>query len=130
MPRRYADAAARRARDREIQRLAANRRIGHDHAYLIMFGLPALRIALPLLAVAGGCAWLWFKVDHKFLAVVAGVAGLAMVVLYAASTIGATSPQSRAMANATGQRSRPVWWHGVGLAGVLLCAFAWMVMPR
>lgn len=130
MPRRYADPAARRARDREIQRLAANRRVGHDHAYLILYGAPIIKALAPLVAVAAGCAWLWFEVDHRLLATAAIVAGGAMLVLYTASTIGATGPQARQMARATGRRTRPVWWHGVGLAGLLLLGFAYEVMPR
>jgi hypothetical protein len=48
MARRYTNAAERRARDREIQRLAANRRVGHDHAYLILFWIPDVPIVFAM----------------------------------------------------------------------------------
>jgi hypothetical protein len=130
MPRRYANAQARRDRDREIQRLAANRRIGHDHAYLIVFGMPILRVLVPLLGIALAAAWMWFYVDHKLIGMVAAVGGIAMVLAYAANLIGTGGTTRKNMALATGRRVRPLWWHGVGAAGVVLLALAYVAVPR
>jgi hypothetical protein len=128
MPRRYTSDADRRARDREIQRLAANRRVGHDHAYLILFG-PAMARGVGLLLLAAFAVWLWFEVDHKVIAFAAAAMGVALLVLYAASTIASTGNNARMMARATGRSPRPFWWHGVGLAGVVLLALAYVVLP-
>ena len=128
MARRHTTAAERRARDREIQRLAANRRVGHDHAYLILFG-PAIARGFGLLALVAGAAAMWHYVDHRLIGLVSAVAGIGMVVLYAANTIGASTTQAKQMALATGRRTRPLWWHGVGAAGVVLLALAYVAVP-
>jgi len=128
MARRYAGAADRRARDREIQRLAANRRVGHDHAYLILFG-PAMARGVGLLLLVAGAVWLWFNVSHRAIGFVAAAVGGTLLVLYAASTIAASSPSARGMVKATGQ-GRPAWWHGIGLAGAVLLVLAFVVIPR
>jgi hypothetical protein len=130
MARRYTSAAERHDRDREIQRLAANRRIGHDHAYLIVYGVPILRVLVPLALATGVAALLWWKVDHKLIGLVAAAAGGFLLLAYVASTIGATGPQARQMARATGRPARPFWWHGVGLAGAVLLVLAFAVIPR
>jgi hypothetical protein len=130
MARRYASDADRRARDREIQRLAANRRVGHDHAYLILYGLPTLRVIVPLVLLAAGAVWVWFNIDHKLIGFVAVLAGGTMVLLYGVNTYAATGPQARQMSRATGRPTRPAWWHAVGLAGAVLLALAYVVTPR
>jgi hypothetical protein len=130
MARRYTNAAERRARDREIQRLAANRRIGNDHAYLIVYGVPILRIAVPLVLTVVGAALAWWKVDHKLIGFISAAAGITLVLLYVANTIGTSGIQNKMMATATGRRTRPIWWHGVGVAGVVLLALAYVAVPR
>lgn len=129
MPRRYTSDADRRARDREIQRLAANRRVGHDHAYLILYGIPGLRILVPLLLAAGGALWAWFYVDHKVIAFAAAAGGITLCLLYTANTIHATGWQARQQVAAGMRKARPFWWHGVALAGVVLLALAYVVLP-
>jgi hypothetical protein len=129
MARRYTNAAERRARDREIQRLAANRRIGNDHAYLIVYG-PAIAYGVGLLLLVVGAAWMWFTVSHKLIGFVSAAAGIMLVLLYVANTIGTSGIQNKQMALATGRRTRPLWWHGVGVAGVVLLALAYVAVPR
>jgi hypothetical protein len=60
---------------------------------------------------------------------VSAALGIAFTLAYAASTIAATSPQHRMMAKATNRRTRPLWWHGVGAAGLLLLALAYVALP-
>ena len=129
MPRRYTSDADRRSRDREIQRLAANRRVGHDHAYLILFG-PAFARVFGLLLLAAGAAWVWFNVSHKLISFAAAAVGITLVLLYVANTIGTSTMQAKQMALATGRRVRPLWWHGVGAAGAVLLVLAWVAVPR
>jgi hypothetical protein len=118
--------------EREIRRqrrqAAADRRIGHDMAYWYEFG-PFLARAVGLALLAGACAWVWFNVDHRTIGFVAAAVGIVFTLAYAASTIAATSPQNKMMASATGRRTRPMWWHGVGAAGVLLLALAYVALP-
>jgi hypothetical protein len=130
MARRYTSAAERRDRDREIQRLAANRRVGHDHAYLILFGAPILRIVGPLVLAAGVAALLWWKVDHRLIGFVAAAGGIFLTLAYVANLIGTSGLQRRMMATANGRRVRPLWWHGVGAAGAVLLTLAFVVIPR
>jgi len=128
MARRYTSAADRRNRDREIQRLAANRRVGHDHAYLILFG-PFIGRGFGVLALIAGAAAVWHYADHRLIGFAAAAAGILMVTLYAANTIGASTVQAKQMALATGRRTRPLWWHGVGAAGIVLLALAYVALP-
>jgi hypothetical protein len=130
MARRYTSATERRNRDREIQRLAANRRIGHDHAYLIVYGVPILRVLVPLVLAVVIAVLLWWKVDHKVIGFFAAIGGIVLTLAYVANLVGTSSVHSRMMAKATGRPPRPVWWHGVGAAGVVLMALAFVVIPR
>ncbi len=114
--------------ERDIMKRAALREIGERHAYAIVFGPSIARAAGFVLLTAGG-AWVWFNVDHRLLGFIAAFAGVLMLVAYIASTIAATSPDKRMMSRATGQRSRPLWWHGVGIAGGLLLALAYVALP-
>jgi hypothetical protein len=118
--------------DADIMRRAALRRMGERHATMIVFGpyiVPLVVWTVVLGLLAGGSAWVWFNIDHRTIAFVAAAVGIAFVMAYAASTVAATSPRNRGLARATGQRARPLWWHGVGLAGVLLLALAYVSMP-
>lgn len=121
-----------RRSEKEIRRsrrqAAADRRIGHDMAYWYEIGPFAVRVA-GLALLAGAAAWVWFNVDHTVIAFLAAAVGIALTLAYAASTYAAASPQRRMLSRATGQRSRPLWWHGVGAAGVLLLALAYVTMP-
>jgi hypothetical protein len=118
--------------EREIRRqrrlAAADRRIGHDMAYWYEFG-PLIVKGIALVVPTAAAAWVWFNVDHRVIGLVAGTTGLAMLFAYIASTIASTGPNARMMSRATGRRARPVWWHGVGAAGVLLVALAYVAMP-
>jgi hypothetical protein len=114
--------------DRDIMRRAAMRKIGEENAYLIAFG-PSIARAVGFALLALGAVWVWFNVDHRTIGFVAGVLGAIMLVSYFASTIDATSPQKRMMSRATGQRTRPRWWHGVGIAGALLLGLAYLALP-
>jgi hypothetical protein len=114
--------------ERDIVRRAALREFGERHAYAILFG-PAIARAAGLALLAVGAAWVWFNVDHRTIGFTSAAVGIAFVLAYAASTIAATGPQRRMMARATGQRTRPIWWHGVGAAGVLLLALAYVALP-
>lgn len=118
----------RRERDRATRRHAANQRVGHEHAYMILYGAPVAKAA-GLVALAGGCVWAWSRIDHRPLAIGAGALGGLLLALYAASTVRATSLHARQMAQATGRPVRPVWWHAVAVAAVLLLGFAWVAMP-
>lgn len=131
MARRYTmSAAERRERDREQQRTWANRRVGHDHAYLILYGIPSLRIIVPVVLAVVGAVWLWFNVDHEMIGFFSAAAGFAMLLAYGANTIATGGNLKKTMALATGQRTRPAWWHGVGAAGAVLLALAVVVLPR
>jgi hypothetical protein len=114
---------ARRKRDKDIQRAAANRRIGHDLAYEIMFG-PALIKAGFVLLLAAAAVWVWFNVDHTRLAGVVGGAGVLVLVVYGAWVLRGTSVQARQMARASGVTERRRYWHMTGAAGVLLVVAA------
>jgi hypothetical protein len=118
--------------DKEIRKrrreAAADRRIGHDLAYWYEFA-PLLARGACLALLAAGGAWVWFNVDHRLIALISAAFGIVGVGLYVASTIAATSPNARMMARATGRPTRPRWWHGVGLAGALLLALAYVAMP-
>jgi hypothetical protein len=129
MPRRYA-VRDRRERDREQRRSWANRRVGQDHAYFILFWEPILKVAVPLVFAVAGAVWLWFSADHKVIGFVAAVAGLALLAFYAASTVAATGPQARQMARATGKPARPSWHHLAGAAGLVLLALAYVAIPH
>jgi uncharacterized membrane protein len=129
MARRYVSSAERRTHDREIRRLAANRKVGHDHAYLILFG-GWIPWAVGFVLVAIGCAWMWFHVDHRTIAFAAASLGFFALLAYVASTYAVTGVQARQMALATGRPPRPMWWHGVLVAGVALLALAYVAMPR
>lgn len=123
-----ADRRSQREIDRDIMRRAALRRFGERHTTMILFG-PSIARTVGFVALTAGAAWVWFNVDHRTIGLVAGTLGLVMLFAYAASTIAATSPDARMMARATGQRTRPLWWHGVGAAGVLLVALAYVALP-
>lgn len=115
----------RRRRDRELRRSAANRRIGHDHAYAIVFG----PIAAPIFATLAGvvaAGWVWYHVDHQRIAAVVGAAGILCVLAYAAWLLKTGTLHTRMMAAARGVRPSP-WWHAVAVAGALFIAAAYVI---
>lgn len=114
--------------DADIMRRAALRRVGERHAYAIVFG-PSIARAVGFALLALAAAWVWFNVDHRTIGFVSAALGITFTLAYAASTIAATSPQRRMMAKATDRRTRPLWWHGVGAAGALLLALAYVALP-
>lgn len=124
----YAQGRDRRARDRELQRAAANRRIGHDHAYLIVAGPPIVKFVVAPILVAAGLAWVWFNVDHHRISLVVGALGLACVFVYAAWFTLAGNLHARQMARANGQILTTPWmWHAVAAAGVALLVAAYLI---
>jgi hypothetical protein len=111
----------------DIQRAAANRRIGHDHAYLIVMGPFLIRAGLVVL-LAALAVWVWFNVDHTRLAGAVGAAGVLVLLAYGAWVLRGTSVQARQMARATGTEGRRRHWHMAGAAGVLMVAAAVMLV--
>lgn len=117
----------RRQRDRDQQRAAANRRIGHDYAYAIVGG-PFVAKVVGLLALAAGLWWTWLHVDHRRISLVIFALGLLCVLVYAGWFIRAGSNHARMMQRATGQIPSSPWlWHLLALAGVLLMAAAYLI---
>jgi hypothetical protein len=120
----------RRRRDRELQRAAANRRFGHDNAYLILFGPQVFWAVVVLLLVALG-VWAWYAVDHATIAGVVGAAGVLALAVYGARTARAGTLSGRLNAAATG-RTSSARWHLVGASGLLMVAAAvtiWAQLP-
>lgn len=113
----------RRRRDREIRRAAANRRIGHDHAYLIVMG-PFLHRVGALLLIAAGALAAWHFVDRELLAGVTGGAGALILIAYLARALKGSTTQARLMSIAQGTAHRGRYWHVAGAAGALLVAAA------
>lgn len=113
--------------DRDQRRAAANRRIGHDMAYWYAYGPPVAKVA-GLLALAGGCWWVWENVDHRHLSTGFGVTGVGLLLAFGASTLGASGSQARIRARATGQTARSPWWYAVAAAGVLMLGAAYLLM--
>jgi hypothetical protein len=115
-----------RERRWQVMEHAAWRRIGHDHAYMIAFG-PYISKMLGLLAVAVGLGWLWIKVPHHLLGLLATGAALATTVAWVAYAGWANSLQKRMARRASGQGAAGV---GLGWAVcvfvVLLSGLAWL----
>lgn len=115
----------RQRRDRELRRAAANRRIGHDHAYLIVAG-PYLGRLLAAVVLAVGLAVMWIKVDHHRIALVAGALGILAILIWTAWFLRAGTLRARMMATARGERASP-WWHGLAAAGLCLIVAAYLL---
>jgi hypothetical protein len=115
----------RRRRDRELQRAAANRRVGHDHAYLILFGgqMVVTGVVLLLVCVA---VWAWFFVDHARLAGIIGFAGVVILAAYAAWAVRNGTLAGRLTSAARGVTRRG-HWHLAGLSGALMVLAAVMI---
>jgi hypothetical protein len=116
-----------RQRDREQRLRAANRRIGHDLAYVVVFGPPLVKAAL-LGAVVYGAWWVWTHVDHARISLAIGMFGVLCLIGYGAWIVQRGSVHHRLMARATGHRHSH-WWHALPAAGVLL-VFAAVVTAR
>ncbi len=113
----------RRLLDEQQQRAAANKRIGHELAWWIIFGAPAVRWALMLgLPVAAGW-WVWTHVDHRHIALALGGLGIVLLVAYA-GWIMRNGLHARMMAVARGREINRAMWHLIGGAGALLFAGA------
>lgn len=109
----------RRKRDREQQRWAANKRVGHDLAYWILYGGQMLAaVGLALLAFAA--VWVWVSVDRILIAETLGAVGILILAVYAAWWARRATPQSRVLARAAGMANNALVWHLVGAAGLLL----------
>lgn len=107
--------AGRRSYGRDVRRRTANKRVGHELAYLIVCG-PTVTVVL---VIVGACAWLWFNVDHHRLAQVALVSGAVCVIVWLVWVIKGLGLHTRMMALAEG-RTRSAYGHLVGLAGLCL----------
>jgi hypothetical protein len=117
----------RRQRDRDQQRAAANRRIGHDHAYLIVGGPPLAKL-LAVAIVVVGAWWAWTHVDHHRISLVLAVLGTLCVVVYAVWFAVTGNAHSRMMRRAQGEiLTLSMWWHAVAIAAVLLFVAAYLV---
>lgn len=118
------DRASRRAR----RQAAADRRIGHDMAYVYEW----TRIGTPVLAVVAvlvGLFLLWTGVDHAAIAKVSGAAGVLLTAAYAFWWTRTGSTYARTMALATG-RPRSPYWHAVGAAGILLLIASYLIWQQ
>jgi hypothetical protein len=123
----YAQRRDRRYRDRETQRAAANRRIGHDHAYLIMFGPTVVKL-IGLAGVGAALAWVWLNVDHHRISLVVAGLGILCALVYAIWFAWAGNAHARMMRRAQGELlTLSMWWHLVALAAVLLFAAAYLI---
>jgi hypothetical protein len=116
--------ADRKHRDREQRRAAANRRIGHDLAYWYEFSDKAPYIVAPIIITAGA-AWAWHTLDHTDIARYLLIAGVALIVGWAARNLLSASPSARIADRADGVTRNG--WHPVGIAGLMLVAAAYFV---
>jgi hypothetical protein len=105
---------ARRERDRDQRRAAANRRIGHELAWWY-FWRPYITGGLLLLVAGVGVRWLWTNVDHATIAGVAGGVGVALLAAYLVWWLRQRSPYANPR-----RYTRTSAMHFVGLAGVCL----------
>lgn len=118
----------RRRRDRELQRAAANRRVGHDHAYLILFG-PEIAKGILLLLLVAAAAWAWFYVDRVRVAGVVGFLGVIVLAAYSAWAVRNGTLAGRLTAAARG-RTRSAHWHLAGASGALMVLAAVMIWTQ
>ena len=117
----------RRQRDKDQRRAAANRRIGHDMAYVYEW----FRIGTPVLILAAvGFAgwWIWTHVNHSHIAMVLGGLGAAMFLTYVTVVYRLTRLATRMRAMASGSDGHVhTAWHAIGGAGVLLLVAAGLI---
>jgi hypothetical protein len=107
--------AQRRERGRLQRERAANRRIGHDFAYVIHFGPYIAVVGAGLAALAG--LWLvWVRVDRGLLAALSGAAALVVAAGWLLYGRRSKALQARLVARAHGRRD----YTGVAVAGVVL----------
>lgn len=124
----YAQRRDRRHRDRELQRSAANRRIGHDHAYLIVAGPPIVKFIVLPAVLGAGMLWVWFNIDHHLISLVWAALGVLCLFVYAAWFALSGNAHSRMMARAQGQIITTPWmWHAVAGAGVSFLTAAYLI---
>jgi hypothetical protein len=117
----------RRQRDRDQQRAAANRRIGHDYAYTILLG-PHIARMIGVVVLAGGGWWVWTHVDHRRISLVVAALGMVCALAYAVWFARAGNAHSRMMKRAQGEiLTAPIWWHLVAVAAVLLFAASYLI---
>lgn len=114
----------RRRRDKDQRRAAANRRIGHARAYWYEAWDTALAVG-PYLLAAGLCAWAWVKLPHEHIVRFLVVAGVVLVVAWAARNLVGETPAARI--NARASRKTRNRWHPAGLAGAALLIAAYLI---
>jgi hypothetical protein len=119
---------ARRRMDRDtryrVMEHAAWRRIGHEHAYMIAFG-PFVGRLVVLLAAVGALAFLWIKVPHAVLGVVALVAAAVVGGGWLAWTNSYAALQRRMRSGASAQRGVGLGW-AVACLVLLFAATGWL----
>jgi hypothetical protein len=98
--------------------VAANRRIGHRYAYLIVFG-PHLGRAAAILAVLVVLGAAWVLVPHGVLALLTAGAAVVLALGYGAYQLTDSAVQGRLAARAAGERRGGLGW-AVAVAMVLL----------
>jgi hypothetical protein len=118
----FAGTRSRRDLDRTQRRAAANRRIGHEMAWLYFWARP-LGIMAVLIALTAGGWFLWTRVDHADIAAAAGSLGIALLMAYGAWLMATGSAYQRSIRAARGAR-RGSAMHLLGFAGALLVAAA------
>lgn len=112
----------RREADAQQRRFAANRRIGHDMAY-VYFWAPVVKTVAVLVAAAAAGWYVWTRVDRDLTAGVAGAVGVILVALWIVWATVTGGRRARMMRAATG-RPRSKTMPLLGLAGLLLLAGA------
>jgi hypothetical protein len=118
-------ASSRREKDREQRRSAANHRIGHDHAYGIIYGGVGLKLAL-----AGGALmgmwWIWHRVDHLWIVVANIMIGGVLLAAGVALLVKRSSLTAKQMRMATRQPDTLAWLPMI-LAGLSLLTAAYLI---
>ena len=123
----YAQRRDRNQLDRTQRRAAANRRIGHDHAYLIVVW-PVVSKVLAAAVLAAGLWWTWLNVDHHRISVVLYALATLCALVYAVWFARAGNAHARMMRAAQGEiLTLSMWWHLVAVAAVCLFAAGYLV---
>jgi hypothetical protein len=123
----YAQRRDRRQLGRTQRLAAANRRIGHDHAYLIVVW-PVVSKVLAVAALAAGLWWTWLHVDHHRISIVLSALGTLCALAYAIWFARAGNTHARMMRAAQGEiMTLSMWWHADAAAAVLLFVAAYLV---
>lgn len=122
---------SRRQRDRDQRRAAANERIGHENAYMIVYGKMWAMLGLVVCAVVGA-TWVHKHVDPLALARGTAFALLAaaavILVPYTAWLLHLLASTNRVLRRYT-VAATPWWPHLTAIAGGLLVVAGILVLP-